>query len=199
MTFAFRLKQSTDTIHSCLDKHRWFRHLAGPRATVEDYRKYLLGWNAIQGAVESHVFPALTPFHKRLRLDQRARSSHAIEDLKQLGLDAETILRHTPSIPIHASSVAEALGVLYVIEGATLGGAVVKRLLADQHPAWTPTLFLTSYGPHRSLFWKELLTFIENHFQSAPDTFRSAQISAIDTFQQILVWFDRELEQIPLQ
>jgi heme oxygenase len=60
------------------------------------------------------------------------------------------------------SSPAELLGTLYVSEGATLGGAMLARIVArlgigpDSGAA-----FLDAYGPHRGRRWRAFLAVLE--------------------------------------
>lgn len=115
------------------------------------YRHYLarlLGWH---GPLEEALRQA--PGVAGLDLAGR-RKAHLLErDLGELGfapgdLAALPRCRDLPSV----ASPARVLGVLYVVEGATLGGAHVHRLVAGRWPevAARASRFLRVYGDGRA-------------------------------------------------
>ena len=58
-----------------------------------------------------------------------------------------------PALSVPAlSGAAEVIGTMYVMEGATLGGAIVERALREQALA-LPSRFFTSYGEERGAMW----------------------------------------------
>ena len=61
---------------------------------------------------------------------QAARQKLIAEDLRVLGAPLPTIAdqAYLPSIP----GTAEAIGALYVMEGSTLGGQIIKKMIAKQ-------------------------------------------------------------------
>ncbi len=70
------------------------------------------------------------------------------QDLYELG-------RRTPPAgrPVSLSCAEEVLGTLYVLEGATLGGALILRELA-RRGIGLPCRFFTSYGDRRGQMWR---------------------------------------------
>lgn len=84
-------------------------------------------------------------------LPHRWKASWIEADLRALGLDDRDLANfpHCTRLP-RTTSVPRALGILYVLEGATLGGEVLTRRVAQE--LRTPaTRFLTSYGVERKL------------------------------------------------
>ena len=81
---------------------------------------------------------------------ERRKTGWLDEDLALLGVPAP------PDAAVPAVETAEDVaGTAYVMEGATLGGAVVLRRLEQ---AWTeplPHRFFTSYGADRGRRWRE--------------------------------------------
>lgn len=60
-------------------------------------------------------------------------------------------------------SAAQALGTMYVLEGATLGIRQSVRTLPATHPAHGPAnRFVQGYGEHTGAHWKDLLARLEN-------------------------------------
>lgn len=85
--------------------------------------------------------------------------------------------------PLPAPAVlsrAAALGMLYVLEGSTLGLQVVHRRLAPSHPAAREAgRFMRGYGEHTGRHWK---AFIEMLDAVAPQDWDQALAAACATF-----------------
>lgn len=60
----------------------------------------------------------------------------------------------------HPRSLAEALGMLYVLEGSTLGGRVILDALAKRGIADKTLGFLDVYGAETGRRWREFLTVL---------------------------------------
>lgn len=88
-------------------------------------------------------------------------SARAVPDLadrrKTAWLDEDLAALRAPVPPdreVPALLCAEAVaGTCYVLEGATLGGAVVVRHLEQAGGPPLPSRFFTSYGPRRGAMW----------------------------------------------
>lgn len=70
-----------------------------------------------------------------------------------------------------ADNYAHALGMLYVMEGATLGGKfIVKHLLEVNWVTLEGCLnFFNSYGSRRGEMWKQFTKIVENYSNQYPD------------------------------
>ena len=104
---------------------------------------------ALLHGVHSRLEPALDAVAPAVLDDwPERRKLHLLEqDLRQLGVDPER-LPATGRLP-QLTSPARTLGVLYVVEGATLGGAVIARAARPR-----PTRFLDAYGDRRAALWR---------------------------------------------
>lgn len=107
------------------------------------------------------------------------------EDLAALGAGTNA----TPSVVLTAFSLADpasALGAVYVVEGATLGGQVIARMVTGSL-AVTPTAgcrYFTGYGARTRDRWIETRATIEAYASSAVE--RGPIITgARDTFEFI--------------
>jgi heme oxygenase len=65
-----------------------------------------------------------------------------------------------PAFPSPAN-LAEALGMLYVLEGSTLGGHVILRTLRNAGVDCAPLAFLDPYGPDTGRRWRDFLIVLE--------------------------------------
>jgi heme oxygenase len=88
------------------------------------------------------------------------------EDLRQLG---RAPARDTAPLAVpDPTKVEEALGCLYVLEGATLGGALLSRMVAMRLGLTAPhgARFFHGYGKDRNVMWRRYVVLLEQH---APD------------------------------
>ncbi|UAJ12606.1 biliverdin-producing heme oxygenase [Glacieibacterium megasporae] len=135
-----RLRDATSSFHVNVDKEYSRFDLADKTG----YGRFLLAQTQATGAAEACLV-----------LDQtlpawRPRAPLLAEDLRLLGLTAPRLLRFAPQ-----DRDGWLWGVLYVLEGSRLGGAVlVKRLSAD-----VPSAFLSSR--HRAGEWRTLVCSID--------------------------------------
>ncbi len=86
---------------------------------------------------------------------------------------------------------AQALGCLYVLEGATLGGQIIARHVEKQlrlHEA-DGCAFFRSYGGDVGAMWKSFGRFVTAH-ASAPDIQDTVIRSACDTFLKLGRWLE---------
>ena len=113
-------------------------------------------------------------------------------DLSALGLDAAAI-DSIPrcAIPFKVGSVVDVLGVLYVLEGATLGGQSLReglysRLGVDEHNGGR---FFAMYGTATLLMWRGFLACLYqvHDRQQRAQTVATAQA----TFEAIEDWFEQ--------
>jgi heme oxygenase len=104
---------------------------------------------ALLHGVHSRLEPALDAVAPAVLDDwPDRRKLHLLDqDLRQLGVDPASVPA-TAQLP-SLSSPARTLGVLYVVEGATLGGAVIARAARPR-----PVRFLDAYGGRRGELWR---------------------------------------------
>lgn len=122
----------------------------------------------------------------------RSKTPSLEADLYALGLDAGAI----DAIPLcqfslHSRSIADVLGVLYVLEGATLGGQSLRnglysRLGVDEHNGGR---FFTVYGTSTLLMWRGFLACL---YEVCDPVERAAAVTAAQaTFEAFEGWLER--------
>ncbi|MBD9439819.1 biliverdin-producing heme oxygenase [Pseudomonas sp. PDM04] len=103
-------------------------------------------------------------------------------DLQALGLSAQSLERLPTcrQLPVTDSSAA-CLGVLYVLEGATLGGQILRREIAARLGlgAENGAAFLDIYGAATGRRWREFIEYLGNRPMSADE--RVAVVTAAHT------------------
>jgi len=122
---------------------------------------------------------------------ERAKLGWLEADLIVLGMNAGAIARlpRAAALP-RLTDRLDAMGMLYVMEGASLGGQIIsRRLTADLGvTADQGGRFFSSYGRQVGPRWRDYLLALERF---ADDQAASARIeaSALATFESFLSWF----------
>ncbi|WP_024695445.1 biliverdin-producing heme oxygenase [Pseudomonas syringae] len=123
---------------------------------------------------------------------ERVKIPVLLDDLRALGMTEQDIerLELCSQLPV-VDSPGACLGVLYVLEGATLGGQVLrrqveKRLGLDER---TGAAFLDVYGADTGPRWKAFLNYLDN-VQSDVVFSAAAAKAAHSTFACFEHWLD---------
>ncbi|MCE1113882.1 MULTISPECIES: biliverdin-producing heme oxygenase [Pseudomonas] len=113
-------------------------------------------------------------------------------DLLALGLDAAQIdaLPQCGALPL-IDSEASALGVMYVLEGSTLGGQVLKRAMAERLGigADSGAAFFDVYGPLTGVHWRGFLARLAGA-SLPPAALASAVHAGVATFERFEQWLE---------
>jgi heme oxygenase len=118
----------------------------------------------------------------------RMKTNLLRDDIKDLGGDASN-LPLCQSLP-DLSNTSQAIGCVYVLEGATLGGQILSRQ-AKNALAVTPEYagrFFSSYGPKVGSMWKSFSQSADAYSESHPSERSAIVKSATDTFSALSSW-----------
>lgn len=157
------LRASTRDQHRKLDHHPLLAPLVRPTLTLRDYAQALAALYAAQAVLEEilHGHISQTDFPPRLAALQL--------DLERLAQAPFPLSAPKPVI----SSAAERIGLMYVLEGSNLGGAMIQRQLSIHLPASCPRHF---YGitddPNR---WERFWLFAQPVCSTADDIEQAVQ------------------------
>ncbi len=149
------LRAATQHLHETLDARldlpERLADMGERRAIVRRFQGFQTG---LERALGDHL-------DNRFGLDlaRRRRADRFASDLAALGASS------APSAPVcpipAAGSVGEALGLLYVGEGSTLGGKVIGRRLIARGVSLTGLGFLDPYGDDTGSMWRGFLSVLE--------------------------------------
>jgi heme oxygenase (biliverdin-IX-beta and delta-forming) len=163
------LRAATRQLHERLeDRFDAIRLLSDETRRAETIRRYAsfhLPADAVLGRALGHI-PAL-------EMASRARG-----DLISAHADGWQWI----DFPAPAG-VAEALGMLYVVEGATLGGNVILKRLRDNGAVRPEFAFLHPYGSQSGLMWKRFLSAAEAEIGTGPEAREMACRGAVTAFR----------------
>lgn len=149
------LRIGTQSAHAAIERALERKGLFETRS---GYARYLRGWYRLQAGAEALLegpeVAALLPDWPTRR---RARLIAA--DLACLGSDVPSVPRLPAELPLAPAAI---LGLLYVLEGSTLGSAVLLSRLREKDVAPVgATRFLEAGGAHRGASWRTFLDALE--------------------------------------
>lgn len=126
-----------------------------------------------------------------LDLPVRLKVPTLVRDLAALGITPASLPLCT-NLPL-IDSPGACLGVLYVLEGATLGGQVLRRQMhtrlgLDEHSG---AAFLNVYGADTGRRWKAFLALLDEQ-PADPALHQAAAQAAYSTFICFEQWLDRQ-------
>ncbi|MBK1716163.1 biliverdin-producing heme oxygenase [Thiocystis violacea] len=152
---AIALRQATAEAHAAVERLPMMCRLTSESVTREDYRDYLQTLAAIYAPLEPSLYARLDN-GLREALGVRPKLPALRHDLEEQG---GVWLTHTPETTPWLDcpdGVSAAVGGLYVLEGATLGGRTIarqlRRILGD---GLGSASFLDFHGTDTSAAWKQ--------------------------------------------
>lgn len=184
------LKAQTSVNHLLLEKK-----LIGFMRTIHsenDYANFLklfYGYFAsLELLIDEELDRAILPDYESRRKTQAIRA-----DLNILGFDnlqlADKLL-----LPLIKNNL-QSLGALYVIEGSTLGGKIISKMIQDQLHTGLPVFsFFTGYGEHSVSMWNTFKETLNNI--TDPDSIAIILATANDTFLRFSNWFDHNQQAV---
>ncbi|RYG41850.1 biliverdin-producing heme oxygenase, partial [bacterium] len=119
--------------------------------------------------------------------DQRRHLPKLLSDLRALAIPSATLPLVTES-PVLADP-AEAIGALYVIEGSTLGGQIISRLLRDSLGILPEEggAFFSGYGAENGAMWRAFCEAVEGWARENGGV-ESMVVGARKTFNAMEAW-----------
>lgn len=149
-----QLKQDTRRYHEQIERTL---DLPARCQSLDGYRRVLAQFYGFYAPVELALAQITGLSNVLADLDQRRKTALLARDLAALGMSDDNLAAiplctALPALP----GIPQALGCLYVLEGATLGGQIIARQL-HQRLGVTPaggSAFFSSYGPQTGPMWR---------------------------------------------
>lgn len=180
--------------HETAKGHREAEEVLLPRLTAiqsaEDYRaviKMFYGFFLpVEKVLRGYVKPSVLA-----DVNERRSSKLLIEDLETLGCTAADapLCKDLPGI----DSVAKSFGAMYVLEGSTLGGRMIAKMLAKNEAVPPDALrFFKGYGEDTGAKWKAFVEAINQQpdvptmIEGAAQTFESMKTWMLHSFAEPL-------------
>jgi heme oxygenase len=153
-------------------------------ASIEDYRRLLARLHGFYAPMEVALAPHAGSI-AGLDFHGRRKASLLLDDLAVLGGDAGPTAGVLPAV----ASPEHALGVLYVLEGSTLGGAVIGRMAGERLGVTRQrgASFFGAYGGRVGSRWRAFGNAVEDHTGgTAPAEMRAAAIGCFEALEDWL-------------
>jgi heme oxygenase len=154
MALIAELRAGTADAHQSLEQHlKLFERISTPAGRAEVVGRFL----GLHAGLEDALAPHLAAW-PGLDFASRRRAPHLERDVRALGGDPESLPRHPSPL---LSGPSEALGVFYVLEGSTLGGAVIEKQLNGRGESLHGLTFLHPYGDQTGARWRAFMALLE--------------------------------------
>ena len=156
--FLEKLRAATTPSHTNLEALPVSVSIMNPKVSDAEYALYLTLMHDVVKDVEENIFPTAKAILPELDVHPKVQFIEA--DLKTLGAVKTTSVTPLSSkVDVATLSPAFALGVMYVIEGSSLGGRVILKNIngALGHDADSGATYFAGYGGQTGSHWKNFL------------------------------------------
>jgi heme oxygenase len=177
------LKTETIELH---DEVMSYVPLLNVDLNLDQYRSHLKRMISLYAPLEANLLVAIAHLGDPFGLSIRLKSDWLRSDL--FALDVSEAEINTLSSQLECEAVLtmpEFIGTLYVLEGSTLGGQVIRRSLLTRLPFAAKAMrFYTGYGDRTATLWGTFRTIAQNLVteQDIPASVSSAKA----TFQRFI-------------
>ncbi|MFT4521214.1 MAG: heme oxygenase [Bacteroidia bacterium] len=159
MNVRDRLKTETATQHAHTESFSYGKEIMSRTLNTSQYQELLIANYLYIKAWEDQWASLSFDVPESMNLQARRKSTWLVNDLKALGLDVSKLPVFTIA---SVSSYAAFLGRMYVIEGSTMGGAVISKQLAlNEHLTGYNFQFYGAYGPELLPMWRSFLAHLD--------------------------------------
>lgn len=156
------LKQNSKEQHASLEEKYKSNHIFDKTYRLQDYKNFIYANYALHHSFEVPLEQALSEeFKSSIQYKERKKLVTIENEISALGLP---LLGNSELYRLE--SEAQAIGILYVMEGSTLGGNIIKKQLSkNEEFANMEFNFLGIYGAEVGNYWKKFISQINDKFQ----------------------------------
>lgn len=180
------LKEQTQSLHSRLEARV---DLPSRLQTKQAYQQLLTAFYGFYAPVEDRLTASAELQSAGLNMDARCKVPLLISDLDYWNISIDRLPRAS-SLP-RIASASEGFGCLYVMEGATLGSQIIKRLLKEHLAISTDNggAFFNAYQDHVGDMWQAFRQTLSSYAGNHPSERETIVATARDTFVSLENWF----------
>lgn len=185
MTIRERLKSETASQHQALEDNM---DLLREDYTLGEYQALIQAFHDFYAPLEAAITARQAELPPALDWPRRIKLPQLEADLRVLGVTDQGRMAGPADLP-PLGNLAEILGVLYVIEGSTLGGMVISRHFQKflGLDATNGASFYVGYGAETGPMWKQFLTVLEAELTTDADADACVKAAA-ETFDRMSDW-----------
>lgn len=160
LDFLDTLKAKTAASHKKLENLPVSSSILSPDMKIKDYANYLKLMHDVHYNVEENIFPLLSHVFDDL---QDREKKHLIE--ADLAFLKENNTVAIPVFTIENISIPFACGILYVVEGSSLGGRFILKNVEsiDGLTEGKGVSYFTGYGNKTGSYWKNFLNVLTEY------------------------------------
>ena len=162
--------------------------LLKPDLTLAEYRSHLIKMLGFYTPLEARLSQYVQEFGDVLSIARRFKTQWLHADLIALAESTMDLAESGKYAAISKiTSLPMCVGVLYVIEGSTLGAQVIRRSLIQNLDLDDTTMhFYNGYGSETLTMWKSLRSQAQNAVKDSD--YSESGASARETFRLLLEW-----------
>lgn len=188
--FLERLKSSTRADHDAIEATAVMRAIFADGFSRSHYRRLLAIMYGFYRPLEEalrQMPPAGIALRPRLKLPQLEADIEALK-IDVQALERQPVCRRLPDL----TDPVSALGAMYVIEGASMGGAVILKHLRGTLDPLTlrATSFYEGYGKRTGARWRSMQDALLEAQASSPDAEARIVTAAVATFRSMRQWVE---------
>ena len=196
LTLRDRIQAAVNRLHTEMDFSEVNSRVMSPEVTILDYRRFLAVTYGFTKSLESCISEEWILNELAARsIKVSCRTRLLEQDLETVGLTIDEIRRlpRMPGVPA-VRTLAQAMGILYTLEGSTLGGLTIGKHIAMRLKldARAGIRFLFCHGsPQKTVeHFHDFLKHL-NSFTRHPEEADEAISSAVVAFELIKNWLDQ--------
>ncbi|MBC7452044.1 MAG: biliverdin-producing heme oxygenase [Cytophagales bacterium] len=180
------IKSETAVFHAKVEASALMSPITSKKITKDQYIHILNVFYAYFSGIEQQIDQVSDIMNFLPDYTTRRKSEWLLVDLEHLHAEMEPA---TDIVLPEITTIAQALGALYVMEGSTLGGRFISMTLKESMgiDASSGTLFFNGYGPETGTKWtgfKQALTDYCTDEQKSQDVIAVAN----ETFSKFYDW-----------
>jgi len=156
-SFLERLRNETAEAHIALERIPVSASLLQPDVTVAQYAEYLKLMYDVVSGLERNVHPIISTVIPDL--EDRKKAKDIQSDLRYIGYQTP---ENRTNIFDTDNSVAYNLGIMYVVEGSTLGGRFILKNIQSVlgFDEYNGASYFAGYGNKTGSMWKNFLSHL---------------------------------------
>lgn len=181
-----KLKEATSTQHDQLEEIMFVQNIMGKNLNHDQYKQILITNYVTHLLYEDAIHHSISSDNaKNLNIDGRYKLNSLKLDLVEANIDSESIIEKFNSLSkIIEFDEATALGAMYVLEGATMGGAVIVKQL-KLNPNFTADYQFNYYSIYKENLMPNWKNFVAVLNQVPEDQHQKALNGALYMFEAI--------------
>ena len=185
------LRHATHPHHLRINRHPMLVELIQPDLSLLAYRKLLISYSHLYTSLEGRINQYLIQF-SAFQYEERNKLPWLMNDIGFFQNDLP-VIDHGVQLDLalpEIESLGQLIGLLYTIEGSTLGGQVISRSLAEYHGLTCTggACFFNGYGERTQMMWQDFLCFAESISGNASECCAAVDSAcqAFQLFEQVI-------------